>query len=276
MMKYLLLALFAVVATAEENLRGNNVMAQREAVEGYPILPEHLDFNPAARPEDFVIEVTGLEGNRGEGGLVQARESPNTPAMVGQGIALSLFTVEEGGQNLIHYHPRATELLYVIKGTIEVGFTTTTGELIANTISAGQATLFPRGLLHFQRNIGQGTSQYISMLNSENPGVMSFPRTLFTLPTNILSQAFRKNLEEVARVQGGVIPVQLRNNFFQGVDGTYDNAAGPNGNAPVPPFGTPPAGSMGGEGSNGNGEMVDKQQLLRLIQNYLASNKGSS
>lgn len=258
-----LVAFSAFVAVSlAENLRAKNSMKQSEPVEGFPenIDVQHLDFNPYANDEDFVIEVLGLSGNNGEGGTVQARESPNTPSMVGQGIALSLFTVDEGGQNLIHYHPRATELLYVIKGTIEVGFTTTTGRLIVNTIKEGQATIFPRALLHFQRNIGTGTAQYISMLNSENPGVMSFPRTLFTLPSDILSQAFRTKLSKISEIQGGVIPVELRNAEFEGVDGTYDGAAGPNGNAPVPAFGTAKS-------------PAEKKELLDLIQQYLASQK---
>lgn len=261
-MKVLILSI-VVAVTSAANLR--TLAGQNEPVEGYPIAPEHLDFNPAAVDSDFVIEVTGLEGNPGEAGLVQARESPNTPAMVGQGIALSLFTVEEGGQNLIHYHPRATELLYVIKGTIEVGFTTTTGRLIVNIVKAGQATLFPRALLHFQRNVGKGTSQYISMLNSENPGVMSFPRTLFTLPSNILSQAFRTDLSKISTQQGGIIPVQLRNDFFKDVTGEYDGAAGPNGNAPVPAFGKQLETPMYGDKSKDD----KKEELLELIKTYL-------
>ncbi len=48
---------------------------------------------------------------------------------------------------MIHYHPRATELLYVIKGTIEVGFTDTTGTLHANTVKAGKATVRKNVLL---------------------------------------------------------------------------------------------------------------------------------
>jgi len=132
---------------------------------GVPILPEHLDFADGVKTSDFVFDVTARTPNQGGGGTVQARESPNTPALQGQGIALSLFTIEEGAQNLIHYHPRATELLYVIKGTIEVAFTDTRGVLHANTVKAGQATVFPRALLHFQRNIGESYIQAFFYLN---------------------------------------------------------------------------------------------------------------
>lgn len=234
----LLVVAAGVAAASAAGIRGE--MRQRfskeEAVEGYPsagvpILPDHLDFADGVQDSDFVIDVTGRVPNQGGAGTVQARESPNTPALQGQGIALSLFTIEEGGQNLIHYHPRATELLYVIAGTILVGFTTTEGRYIENQINAGQATVFPRALLHFQRNIGTGTTQYISILNDENPGVMSFPRVLATMPTDIISQNIRVP-ENITRVGQAVLtPPQL---VEGGVNPNYDGAAGPNGNAPVP------------------------------------------
>jgi len=225
---------------------------------GVPILPEHLDFADGVKTSDFVFDVTARTPNQGGGGTVQARESPNTPALQGQGIALSLFTIEEGAQNLIHYHPRATELLYVIKGTIEVAFTDTRGVLHANTVKAGQATVFPRALLHFQRNIGKGTSQYISMLNSENPGVMSFPRVFATLPSDILAQALRTPEKEIKELQARVVPPQLTEG---GENPDYDGAAGDNGNAPVPAFGgyykAPEKGDK------------EKSELYALLKKYL-------
>jgi len=232
-----------------------------EAVEGYPsagvpILPEHLDFADGVITSDFVFDVTARTPNQGMGGTVQARESPNTPALQGQGIALSLFTVEEGGQNLIHYHPRATELLYVIKGTIEVAFTDTTGKLHANIVKPGQATVFPRALLHFQRNIGKGTTQYISILNSENPGVMSFPRVFATLPADILAQALRTPQAEIEKWQARVVPPSLG-----GSEATYDGAAGPGGNAPVP--------AVGGAYPQYETGSKSKKDLIKILKEYL-------
>uniref|UniRef100_A0A7S3V0Y6 Cupin type-1 domain-containing protein n=1 Tax=Aplanochytrium stocchinoi TaxID=215587 RepID=A0A7S3V0Y6_9STRA len=223
-----------VAVSSAANLRREEGPVMGYPTAGVPILPEHLDFADGVETSDFVFDVLERTPNQGQGGTVQGRESVNTPALQGQGIALSLFTVEEGGQNLIHYHPRATELLYVIKGTIEVGFTDTTGTLHANTVKAGQATVFPRALLHFQRNIGKGTSQYISMLNSENPGVMSFPRVFATLPADILAQALRTPIEDIRALQSRVVPPQLS---AGGENPDYDGAAGPNGNAPVPALG---------------------------------------
>lgn len=258
---------FAVIAACVAVANAASLRAkepQEGAIEGYPsagvpILPEHLDFADGVVDSDFVIDVTSRTPNTGTGGTVQARESPNTPSLQGQGISLSLFTIEEGGQNLIHYHPRATELLYVIKGTIQVGFTTTTGRYIENTITEGQATVFPLALLHFQRNIGTGTSQYISMLNSENPGVMSFPRVFKTLPTDILAQALRTPESEVKTVQKRVVPPSLSPG---GVNLNYDGVAGPGGNAPVQ--------ALGGALPVPAGEAeLSKEELFQKLLQYL-------
>lgn len=259
----------SVAVAASAGLRASEPEGEGP-IEGYPtvgvpILPEHLDFADGVVTSDFVFDVTARTPNQGGGGTVQARESPNTPALQGQGIALSLFTVEEGGQNLIHYHPRATELLYVIKGTIEVAFTDTRGVLHANIVKAGQATVFPRALLHFQRNVGKGTTQYISMLNDENPGVMSFPRVFATLPADILAQALRQPKEKIEELQRTVLPPTL----LEG-NTDYDGAAGPNGNAPVPAIKKPgymPPGKYIPDGKE------DKDALYKILQKYLKEKK---
>jgi len=39
-------------------------------------------------------------------------------------------------------------------------------------ILTGDSTLFPRGLLHFEINLGRENATYISALNSQNPGTL--------------------------------------------------------------------------------------------------------
>ena len=62
-----------------------------------------------------------------------------------------------GGLNPPHTHPRATELLVVIEGTLYVGFITTNNTLISTTLEKGDVFVFPKGLVHFQKNVGYGT-----------------------------------------------------------------------------------------------------------------------
>jgi quercetin dioxygenase-like cupin family protein len=62
-----------------------------------------------------------------------------------------------GGVSPPHVHPRATEILFVAEGTLEVGFVTAGaggGRLFSRTVNRGEVFVFPRGLLHFQRSVG--------------------------------------------------------------------------------------------------------------------------
>mmetsp|Transcript_22946 Transcript_22946/g.64454 ORF Transcript_22946/g.64454 Transcript_22946/m.64454 type:complete len:317 (-) Transcript_22946:460-1410(-) len=193
---------------------------------------ENLDFNPEAVDADFVLEVMERTARTGQGGTIQAGDSLSEKALLGSGMAFSLFTLEPGGENLPHYHPRATEFLYLIGGgPLEVGFTDTSGTLHMNTLKAGQATIFPRALIHFQRNLGKWKAQYISSLNNENPGVMSLPRTFYSLPDKALSNAMRESEEEIRGDKRRVLPKSL---LLGNTD--YDGVAGEDGSAPVSDF----------------------------------------
>ncbi len=51
-----------------------------------------------------------------------------------------------------------------------VGFVSTNGTLFATTLQQGDVFVFPRGLLHFELNLCDGTATAIAALNSQNPG----------------------------------------------------------------------------------------------------------
>jgi hypothetical protein len=51
-------------------------------------------------------------------------------------------------------------------------FTLVPGVLQTDHLYAGDVALFPRGLLHFEQNLGNTNCTFISALNSQNPGVL--------------------------------------------------------------------------------------------------------
>jgi len=83
------------------------------------------------------------------------------------------------GLNPPHTHPRATEILVLIEGTLLVGFITTNNTLISTTLQKGDVFVFPNALVHFQLNIGDVNAVAISALSSQNPGTQQVARTLF-------------------------------------------------------------------------------------------------
>ncbi|KAF6165456.1 hypothetical protein GIB67_017938 [Kingdonia uniflora] len=84
------------------------------------------------------------------------------------------------GVNSPHTHPRASEILTVLEGTLYVCFVTSNPEnrMIAKTLQKGDAFVFPVGLIHFQRNVGYGNAVAIAALSSQNPGVISIAKAV--------------------------------------------------------------------------------------------------
>lgn len=68
------------------------------------------------------------------------------------------------GLNTPHTHPRATEFLYLVNGSLTSGMITETGSrFITNTLQAGQAMVLPKGSIHFQQNNDCGVYRSLSM-----------------------------------------------------------------------------------------------------------------
>jgi len=104
-----------------------------------------------------------------------------------------------------HIHPRATEILLVIEGTLSVGFITTNNTLIATKVEKGDVFVFPKGLVHFQLNIGSVNAVAISGLSSQNPGTQLVANALFgaspPVDASVLARAFQIDSKLVHRLQ---------------------------------------------------------------------------
>ena len=115
----------------------------------------------------------------------------NFPAAHNQAVAQTLFQLEVGGSNSPHHHPDGVEILFVFQGEIEVTrIEPNGGGKFVNQLHANMSVVFPRGHIHFQRNIGTGVARYISTLNSERPGVMSEAQRICELPYDALLSMF--------------------------------------------------------------------------------------
>jgi quercetin dioxygenase-like cupin family protein len=77
-------------------------------------------------------------------------------------VSLARIDYAPGGINPPHTHPRATEIVFVLEGQLDVGFITTTNVLIEKTIVKGETFVFPKGLVHFQKNNGYEAASVIS------------------------------------------------------------------------------------------------------------------
>ncbi|MCO5578416.1 hypothetical protein L7F22_032258 [Adiantum nelumboides] len=88
------------------------------------------------------------------GASTRVADGRSFPALEGQGLAMARIDLAPRGMNPPHAHPScASELLYVLRGSILVGFVHPSLSLIVQeTLEPGDLFLFPAGLIHFQLN----------------------------------------------------------------------------------------------------------------------------
>ncbi|KAB2053694.1 hypothetical protein ES319_A12G204900v1 [Gossypium barbadense] len=91
-----------------------------------------------------------------------------------------------------HSHPRATELFFVRKGIVLAGFIDTNNTLFESLINEGDVFLFPRGLLHFCMNAGYEPAIAFSVMNSQNPGVVSIGGAVFETDKLLIDKIIRR------------------------------------------------------------------------------------
>ena len=72
------------------------------------------------------------------------------PALNGQSVSYAVLEYAAGTPSPPHTHPRASELLFVVGGTLQVGFVDTTNKLFTQTLQTGDMFVFPKGLVHGQ------------------------------------------------------------------------------------------------------------------------------
>ncbi|OAY44209.1 germin-like protein subfamily 1 member 13 [Manihot esculenta] len=111
-----------------------------------------------------------------------------------------------GGLNPPHTHPRATEILVVVEGTLYVGFVTSNpNRLFTKVLYPGDVFVFPIGLIHFQFNIAKTNAVAFAALSSQNPGVITIANAIFgpnpPINPDVLAKAFQLDNYTVEKLQ---------------------------------------------------------------------------
>jgi len=101
----------------------------------------------------------------------------------------------------------------VVEGSLFVGFVSTNETLYATTLHKGDVFVFPRGLLHFDLNVCDGTTTTIAALNSQNPGTQRQAVALFNSKINevVLEKAFGLGEKAVQHIESTVEAANLVN-----------------------------------------------------------------
>ncbi|CAK9165914.1 unnamed protein product [Ilex paraguariensis] len=158
---------------------------------------------------DFSFNGLHLAGNTSN--AVGSRVTPvfaaQLPGLNSLGIAMARIDFAPWGINPPHIHPRASEILTVLEGNLQVGFVTSNPEnrLITKVLQKGDVFVFPVGLVHFQRNIGYSNAIAIAALSSQNPGVITIANAVFgsnpDIPSDLLAKAFQVDKNVIYKIQ---------------------------------------------------------------------------
>ncbi|KAM7500507.1 hypothetical protein LguiA_024927 [Lonicera macranthoides] len=162
-----------------------------------------------AKADDFFY--SGLQIPRNTSNPVGSTVTPVNVAQIPglNTLGVSLVRIDYGvkGLNPPHTHPRATEILFVLEGTLYVGFVTSNpdNKLFTKTLYPGDVFVFPEGLIHFQFNVGETNAVAFAGLGSQNPGVITIANAVFgshpPISPDVLTKAFQVDEKVVEYLQ---------------------------------------------------------------------------
>ncbi|CAK9873872.1 unnamed protein product [Sphagnum jensenii] len=128
------------------------------------------------------------------------------PALNTQGISHVRLDFGVGGVIPPHFHPLATETLFVVQGSIYTGFVSYDNVLYAEVLQQGDLYIFPRATVHFQINVGTGPAVTFNSLNSQSPGFLLTANQLLEtkISSAVLEASLGINAQELASLQAAV------------------------------------------------------------------------
>nr|GMC47170.1 nectarin-1-like [Ipomoea batatas] len=207
-MALVILSIFLNKASADPDMLQDVCVADlnsNEKVNGFPCKKNFT----AADFSSLAIAKPGSTNNT-MGSLVTPANVEKVPGLNTLGISLSRIDIASGGINPPHTHPRATEMIYVTDGELDVGFITTTNVLVSKRVTKGEVFVFPKGLVHFQKNNGEVPAAVISAFNSQFPGTQSIGAALFAatpdVPNHVLTKTFQIGTKAIKKIKSRLAP----------------------------------------------------------------------
>lgn len=142
------------------------------------------------KDSDFVLDLPAIEGFSSDGGTVRPAFVGSFPALGLPDVQMSIANVqlEAGAFNQPHVHPRGSELLFLVKGRLDVFFIEDAGappRVVTNTLDAGSATVFGIGLVHGERCVSDTPCEFVAVLNNPDAGSASVVPSVCGLPGDV-------------------------------------------------------------------------------------------
>ncbi|KAF1855275.1 hypothetical protein Lal_00021116 [Lupinus albus] len=134
-----------------------------------------------ATVEDFTFSGIKFPGNFKNWFFSKGVNSNDFPGLNTLGVSFVRADFDVGGVNVPHFHPRATEVVFVLKGKIYSGFVDTKNKM----------------------NVGDGHATILGSFDSQNPGLVRIPNAVFGSEINeeLLEKAFGLSSKELSRLK---------------------------------------------------------------------------
>ncbi|XP_021908753.1 germin-like protein subfamily 1 member 1 [Carica papaya] len=167
-------------------------------------------IDPAlARSSHFSTSVLAMPGDTKAnpfGFNVTLTNTLNLPGLNTMGLTMARVDIEANGLVPPHSHPRASEVIICLEGSVLVGFVDTSARLFTQKLRVGESFIFPKGLIHFIYNMdSMSPALAVSGMNSQNPGAQVGSVAMFKskplIPDEVLKGAFQINGQDIARIR---------------------------------------------------------------------------
>ncbi|KAL4036261.1 hypothetical protein IC575_004989 [Cucumis melo] len=161
--------------------------------------------------EDFFFDGLSKEGNTKNpfGFGLTPGNVLKLPGLNTLGLSMNRIDLAPGGMNPPHLHPRASEIVIVLKGRVLVGFLTVDNVYYHKVLKVGEVFIIPRALVHFQYNVGHRKAVVLAGFNSQLPGGVLVAGNLFAsnppIPNVILSKALLVNEDVIKTIKSDFI-----------------------------------------------------------------------
>ncbi|KAL8483100.1 hypothetical protein ACS0TY_025957 [Phlomoides rotata] len=129
------------------------------------------------------------------------------PGLNTLGLYLGRMDLQPNGYFPPHIHPRGTEVVTVLEGSMEIGFVTSYPDYkqYKKVLEKGDFFVVPVGLLHYLRNVGNQSTVVLWAINSQNPGITTVTGGVFgakpPIDSDYLSKAFMLDKQMVEQLQ---------------------------------------------------------------------------
>lgn len=124
------------------------------------------------------------------GGRTVKADRLTFPALVGNGVSMTVGFLDPCGFNTPHTHPRSAEFNIVVQGELSAQFIAENGAtIVEHNATQFQAIVFPQGAVHTEFNPKCEPAVFVAGFGNEDPGVQQSAQTFFGLNEDVIAAA---------------------------------------------------------------------------------------